>query len=315
MPTPTREEILAVYQAGPEAVILLIEKLVAAHQAELAVLNARIAALEARLDKDSHNSHKPPSSDPPGKKRKHPKSLRRRSGKAQGGQVGHEGQTLRLVAKPDHIEEHAPAVCAGCGHALPSNSTVYVERRQVVELPPLHVEVTEHRVQHRHCPHCQQTTAGEFPAAVTQPAQYGPRLRALALYLQVYQLLPFARTQELLHDLLDIVISTGTLAAWQALGYVRLEAVEAAIKDALCQAEVAHFDESGLRIEETLAWLHSTSTATLTYYAVHAKRGRDAMDASASCRCSVARRCTTPSSRIGRICASIACATAICCAN
>jgi transposase len=85
---------------------------------------------------------------------------------------------------------------------------VYVERRQVVELPPLQVEVTEHRVQHRHCRHCQHTTAGAFPVEVTQPAQYGPRLRALALYLQVYQLLPFGRTQELLHDLLGVVIST-----------------------------------------------------------------------------------------------------------
>lgn len=83
---------------------------------QVTILLARVRDLEARLAKDNHNSGKPPSSD--GLKRK-TRSLRTPSGKKAGGQLGHRGETLRLVATPDAVVEHRPAVCAGCHRELP----------------------------------------------------------------------------------------------------------------------------------------------------------------------------------------------------
>ncbi|MGZ6392173.1 MAG: DUF6444 domain-containing protein, partial [Ktedonobacterales bacterium] len=158
---------------------------------QIAALVERVRDLEARLAKDSHNSSKPPSSD--GLKRQLPKtrSLRRRSGKKPGGQLGHRGETLRLVATPDAVVEHRPAVCAGCQALLSEDAAVVVrERRQVQELPVLRLRVTEHQAIHLRCPSCQSVSVGAFPTEVPSRAQYGPRLRALVVYLVEHQLVP-----------------------------------------------------------------------------------------------------------------------------
>ncbi len=272
MPTPTREEILAVYAAGPEAVVMLVQQLCAAHERQIAALTARVEALEAQLNKDSHNSHKPPSSDGLKKKRPTPKSLRRRSGKRPGGQPGHEGTTRQIVAHPDHRVEHSPTHCQQCGQSLEAAPPVYVERRQVVELPPQHLEVTEHRVEHKVCPHCTATTAAPFPAGVTQPVQYGPRFRAHCEYLRDYQLLPVGRTQEFFFDWYGERVSSGTLELCQHYAATQLQPIEAALKAAIIGAAVAHFDESGMRVAGRGRWLHVASTARLTYYSYQAGR-------------------------------------------
>ncbi len=119
--------------------------------------------LEARLAKDSHTSSKPPSSDPLGRKR--PRSQRRRSGKKPGGQLGHRGETLHLVAMPDEVVEHRPATCAGCQAPLDETAAIAgYERRQVHELPPVRLVVREHRALHVRCPACAQVSVGVFPA-------------------------------------------------------------------------------------------------------------------------------------------------------
>jgi transposase len=270
----TRDEILAVYAAGPEAVVSLVEQF----QQALAALTARVQDLENRLNKDSHNSHKPPSSD--GLARgKRPQSLRGQSGKPSGGQPGHPGQTLRPVEKPDERQVHAPSTCAHCGSALEAVAPCATERRQVFDLPPLSLVVTEHEAQTKRCPHCQQCTSGAFPAGVTQPTQYGPAVLALSVYLQTYQLLPFARTQELLQDLFGASPCQGTLARALAAASERLAPVEKEIRQAIHQAAVVHFDETGIRAEAHLRWLHTASSEQLTFYAVHPKRGREALDA------------------------------------
>ena len=144
-----------------------------------AVLHARVHELEARLAKDSHNSSKPPSSDGLARKTK---SLRRRSGKKPGGQLGHRGETLRLVAAPDVVVEHWPAFCRSCHGPLAADApTMLRERRQVHELPPLRLRVTEHQLLHRQCPVCGVVSAGAFPAEASSRAQYGHCLRALSL--------------------------------------------------------------------------------------------------------------------------------------
>ena len=292
-PRPTREDLLAIYAAGPEAVLALVEALLAritaleAANTELAQANAglvaRVTHLEGRLALDSHNSSKPPSSDW-GKPA--PRSLRPApgtSGRQTGGQPGHPGTTLRLVDAPHRLEVHRPTQCAACGVALAEvgegAERVGDERRQVVDLPPLALEVTEHRLAHVACPTCGVETAGVFPVGVTQPVQYGDRLRAVGVYLHDYQLLPYGRTLELVDDLFGAAPAEGTLQAAETTCFDALAATEDAIKVALQQADQAHFDETSLRVNGHREWLHVASTATLTHYGVHPKRGTAATDA------------------------------------
>jgi transposase len=245
-------------------------------QEQVTLLLARVRDLEARLAKDSHNSGKPPASD--GLRRK-PKSLRKPSGKKAGGQIGHRGQTLHLVAVPDTVVEHRPTHCAHCGTALDDSPVVAQERRQVHELPPLRLVVREHQGLHLRCPACQQVSAAPFPADVPSRVQYGPRLRALAVYLVEAQFVPFGRTQQLLSDLLGVRLARGTVVGWVQQAARTLAPVDAAIKAALVRAPVLHHDETGVRRGGRLAWAHVASTTRLTHYAIHAKRGAEATDA------------------------------------
>jgi transposase len=240
-------------------------------------LLVRVQDLEARLAKDSHNSSKPPSSD--GLKRK-TKTLRQKSGKKPGGQLGHRGETLHLVATPDAVVEHRATVCAQCQTSLDAAAVVLRERRQVQELPPVvRLRVQEHQVLHVRCPHCAHISVGAFPPEVPSRAQYGPGVRALSVYLVEQQHLPLGRVQQVLADLLGMRLSRGTLVGWVQQAARILEPVERHIKAALSQAPVLHHDETGVRQAGTLAWAHVTSTSRLTHYAVHAKRGHEAMDA------------------------------------
>src|ERR1700726_834303 len=106
----------------------------------VAILNARIAELERRLGLDSSNSGKPPSSDGLGKRPRIPGSLRGTSGKKSGGQVGHKGDTLRRVDKPDIIKQHTATCCAHCRAKLTAAMAVGVEKRQVFDLPEPRLE-------------------------------------------------------------------------------------------------------------------------------------------------------------------------------
>src|SRR5262249_11516055 len=249
-----------------------------AHQREqIAVLVARVQELEARLAKDSHNSSKPPSSD--GLQRK-TKSLRKPSGKKPGGQLGHQGETLRLVAAPDAVVGHRPASWPQCQTSLVDAEVGLGGGGQVRELPPVvRLVVTEHRALHVRCPHCQQISVGAFPDAVPSRAQYGPRVRALAVYLVEQQHLPLGRVQQVLADLFEMQLARGTLVGWIAQAARVLQPVEQHIKDALARAPVLHHDETGVRRAGKLAWAHVTSTSRLTHYAIHTKRGREATEA------------------------------------
>ncbi len=243
---------------------------------QIAQLVAQVQELEARLAKDSHNSGQPPSSD--GLKRR-TKSLRRRSGKKPGGQLGHRGETLHLVATPDAVVEHRPAVCAPCQTPLEEEPILRRERRQVYELPPVRLVVTEHQVLHVRCPACAQVSVGNWPEEVPSRAQYGPHLRALAVYLVEEQLVPLGRVQQVLSELLRVQLGRGTLVDWIQQAARVLEPVEAAIQAALGRVPVLHNDETGVRQAGRLAWGQVASTARLTHYAIHPKRGAAATDA------------------------------------
>jgi transposase len=252
----------------------------AALRVQVAALVARVQELEARQAKDSHNSSKPPSSDGLARKPRKTKSLRQRSGKKPGAQLGHRGETLRLVATPDVVVEHRPAWCLHYRAPLPGSEPVVLrERRQVHELPPVRLVVTEHQALHVRCSGCAQVSVGTFPMEAPSRAQYGPQVRAVAVYLVEQQLVPLGRVQQLLDDLFGLRLGRGTLVGWIQQAARVVEPVEAAIKAALRQAPVLQSDETGVRRAGQLAWAHVTSTAQLTHYAVHAKRGSDATTA------------------------------------
>ncbi len=260
----------------PEEEIATLKAENAALRAQLTAVVARVQELEARAAKDSHTSSKPPSSD--GLKRR-TKSLRKPSGKKAGGQLGHRGETLHLVAAPDELVEQRPAICAHCQTPLADADVVLRERRQVHELPAVRLRSTEYQALHVRCPVCQAVSVGAFPAAAPSRAQYGPQLRALAVYLVEEQLLPLGRVQRLLADLLGVRLGRGTLVRWIGQAAVTLGPVEAELTVALRQAPVLHSDETGVRRAGKLAWAQVASTSRLTRYAVHAKRGREATDA------------------------------------
>jgi transposase len=132
----------------------------------------------------------------------------------------------------------------------------------------------EHQVETVGCPACQHLTPGAFPPEADEPVQYGPRLGALVVYLRAYQLLPSARTQELLADLFGVAPSEGTLDRIVGRAAVALDPVVQQIREAVAAAPVAHFDETGCYVEDARYWLHVACTAKLTYYFVHAKRGQ-----------------------------------------
>ena len=276
-----RARIVAAGEQGSGALVTLVATLVAEAVATLtarvSALEAENAALRAKLAVNSHNSSKPPSSDGPGRTPQ-PKSLRQRSGRRSGGQAGHEGHTLHLVDTPTTVEVHAPPRCAQCGTGLEGVAVLRQERRQVVDIE-ITRSVTEHQAQTKCCPQCGAETVGEFPATVRAPVQYGPGVKTIGVYLNQAQLLPSERTCAVLGELFGCPLSEATLEQAVAECYAQLEPVEAAIKQGVTEATLAHFDETGANVNGKTGWLHVACTALLTYYAIHAKRGREAMAA------------------------------------
>src|SRR6266480_1216024 len=243
---------------------------------QVALLSERISVLEAKLAKDSHNSHLPPSSD---RFQRQPKSLRKKSGKKPGGQAGHGGNTLKLSETPDQVIVHPVEHCQHCQRDLREVESLHVERRQVLDLPPKRVLVIEHQAQQKCCPACQQISLAAFPDDIRAPVQYGAAIGAVGVYLVQQQLLLYERACEVVEDLLGPSMSVGTLQGLIERCAQQLEAVEQQIKAALSRAQVLHQDETGLYVAGQRHWMHVSATEQLTHYAVHAKRGKEALDA------------------------------------
>jgi len=195
-----------------------------------------------------------------------------------GGQPGREGKTLRQVETPDQTLVHSPTACAGCGGSLKDSPVVSLEARQVFDLPPIVLRVVEHRLEHRRCG-CGQVTMADTPAGVGAPAQYGPAVRGLATYLLAAQYLPLARTADLLTELLGAPISQGSLARWYTDAAGGLGQFCDTVVAGLAAAEVLGADETGIRVDGALAWVHAASTDQLTHYFVSPRRAVEAMTA------------------------------------
>jgi transposase len=242
-----------------DALIHFLWRTVCELRQDVARLNARVFELEGQVAKNSRNSSKPPSSEGLRK----PKSLRKSGERPPGGKPGHPGSTLKRTSDPDHVVDHLlPPTCDACGRPLAGK--ICADVRQVFDLPPVHVEVTEHRICEVLCA-CGKRHRSLFPPAVVAPVQYGEGIKALVVYLTQHHMLPIDRTGQLLFDLYGVPISSATI-----LGMIReadtvLSPTTTRIGLAVAHAPVAGADESGLRVAGKLNWLHTAVTDTLTF--------------------------------------------------
>ncbi len=241
-------------------------------------LKDQVKQLTSRLAKDSHNSHLPPSSDRFVRQKK-ARSLRRSSGKKPGGQPEHPGETIQWCRCPDEIIRHAVSSCSHCQAELSAVEPQRVEARQIIELPSKRHVVIEHQAEQKCCPQCGEVNAAAFPEEVRAHMQYGSSVATAASLLVVQHLLPLGRAGEVLFDLLGLSISEATIITQMQRAATLLEPVEQQIKEALIGADVLHQDESSLYVAGQRWWTHVSATATLTHYAVHPKRGKEALDA------------------------------------
>jgi transposase len=273
---PDLSNDIATLKSMINALFIRIEQLEAenaALRAENAMLRAENASLKEQLSQNSNNSHKPPSSDGYGKKPALPQS----SGKKTGGQFGHTGRTLKMVATPDQVVVHHVASCPCCQKAFSSADVSQIgQKRQVFDLPEPRLIVTEHQQGIIHC--CGQVHKGTFPEQVTQPVQYGSKIRSLSVLLNNDYKLPFEKIEQLFADIYGCTFNESTALSTNLMCYDRLAATEDFIKSQILASKVAHFDETGMRVAAKLHWFHTSSTDLFTYLFVHTHRGKKALD-------------------------------------
>lgn len=278
---PDRDLLLEETKRNPEGVVDALLSLWD-RSAALEKIQSEQEQRLRQLERNSRNSSKPPSSDQ--NKPPKPKSQRKKSGKKPGGQPGHKGFTLEMVETPDYIIDtkidHGSR-CEICGEVLPTgeccSSKCDPEVRQVFELPPIRLEVSEYRNERVICPSCQHVNVAPFPDGVSARVQYGPNLKATAIYLGNYQLLPYERLAELFNDLFNCQISQGTLANFVKSGGQQAAVPANFIKEVIKQSGTVHADETGCRVHGKRQWLHVASTSEFTAYLIHPKRGFEAL--------------------------------------
>lgn len=269
---PNREDLIELTKEKPEEVVDLLLSL----WDRVELLEAKVA----ELAKNSRNSSKPPSSDKgnPNKPTKKPSSKGQKK-RRPGGQDGHKGSTLEMSESPDKIIHHGfQSHCQHCATELSEVPPERVERRQVFDLPPLEIEITEHQISCGQCPNCRKAIKGVFPDEVSAPVQYGSGIQALATYLGTYQMLPCERTSEFFADLFDCPLSTGTLSNILRRAGAKADPVTEAIKERIGQADLFGADETGASLGGKNHWLHIACTDRLSYYHFHPNRGFEALE-------------------------------------
>ena len=272
------QEIEAIYNSGKEATVSFIRVLIDKIN-ELAITvekqQQEINQLKAVINKDSHNSNKPPSSDNPYKKQR-TKSLRKKGGKI-GGQFGHEGSNLKQTLDPDYVQKLNPHGKCICGKNISQAIIIGKDIRQVFDLPEIKIQVTEYQSPVLKC-ECGKTHRAIFPSGINSKTQYGNNLKAFVVYLKHYGLMSYERIEDLIEDFLGQNISQGTLVNMVQDCAKNIKPFTELIKNALIDSKIVHFDETGFRIDGTLNWLHSAGNQDFTYYHPHKARGVKAMN-------------------------------------
>jgi len=246
-------------------------EIIEAQATQIKLLEARIRELEARLNKNSSNSSKPPSSDGLSKPPR-TTSLRENGKNKSGGQKGHKGETLKQTATPDVIKKHVLIACPDCEHLLTQAPLIGLIKRQIFDIPPPKLEVTEHQAEIKYCTCCDKTVTAAFPLDVRAPTQYGKLIRSWSVYYQNQHFIPEDRLQQLFSDLYGIQLATATIAGYNEIAFDALAPFEASTLSLVKAAPVKNLDETGFRVGGKTQWLHVASTVNATYYHVSPRR-------------------------------------------
>jgi len=236
-------------------------------------LNVRVEDLDSKLNKNSKNSSKPPSSD--GLKRQ-PAQPRQAGQRPSGGQKGHKGHSLEMHPTPTHIEYYGGEGHCECGLALKNGDIKTGECRQQWDIPKPSIEVTEHRQLISTC-HCGKVHKGEFPSSLPPYISYGARLKAYTVGLVQGHFISLSRSTEIVHDQYGVKPSDGSVQNWITQAGNSFTSTYNDIRDSIANSAVAHFDESGIRAKGKTQWLHVAATAAAVYYTAHTRRGEEAM--------------------------------------
>jgi transposase len=239
-------------------------------------LNQTIKELTEKLNKNSRNSSKPPSSD--GLNKPSPKSLRKPSGKKAGGQPNHPGNNLVTMAEPDEIIQYMPSACSTCYHRETCKDLLKIgETRKVIDAI-IEVKVTEHQALVLECPRYGMQQKGEFPSDIKAVVQYGENLQALAVALNTIGAVSVNRTHEILSGVFGIPLSTGTISNMVNHCAHTLNEIDENIRMKLTEADVLNCDETGTRVDGNTVWVHNASNSHYTSLTIHDKRGQEGMD-------------------------------------
>lgn len=169
--------------------------------------------------------------------------------------------------------------CKECGYNLGNVEVEAYEKRQVFDIPPVNLIVTEHRSQIKTCPHCGRLNKSDFPESVNYPVQYGPNILASAIYCKNHHFIPYERISEFFDDVVGIKICSATIIRAERECFQNLEEFENTIREKLLASPVIHCDETGMRVQGKRNWLHVASNDKYTCYFAHPKRGSEAMNA------------------------------------
>ena len=255
----TKDEII-------EELLRIVEE----QRQEIIFLKERIAELERRLNSNSQNSSKPPSSD--GLRKPNPKSLREKGKNKSGGQPKHRGDTLYQTIQPDQIVSHKLDFCPCCSKDMRRKPIEGLIKRQIFDISVPKIEVTEHQAEIKYCTHCNHKISASFPIDVKAPAQYGSRVKAFAIYLQNQHFIPEARLKMIFNDIFNLPIACATLSNFSNGLSSKLSDFLKSLQHGIYKAKVKHLDETGLRVDKKASWLHVASTRGLTHYRM-SKRG------------------------------------------
>lgn len=267
----TADQVLTICK-GDKEIASVVQFLLDQQAARIQQLENRVHELERQLGSNSRNSSKPPSSDGLRK----PTNLRKPGGK-KGAPKGHPGATLCQVDEPDEVIVHSLASCPDCSASLNEGERGY-EKRQVFDLPPPRLMVTEHRAEKAYCRHCRRMQRAPFPAHVEAPVQYGKGMAAWTVYLHAFQMLPLDRIAQLFADLTAHRPSEGTLLSVLNTSFHALASTQQTIEARLLEEAKVHADETGCRVNGKTQWMHVISDEDHTLLRLHAKRGSKAMD-------------------------------------
>jgi transposase len=239
------------------------------------VLLAKVASLEAELaiyknKKNSNNSHIPPSQDQ--NRIKKNQSLRKKSGKTPGGQIGHEGTTLEFNKSVDEVIEHIPGYCTNCGNDLSGVVQTFIEGRKVIDIPVIKPIFLEHRTYSKMCI-CGHCTESEFPAYVAASMQYGPNVESLVGYLHARQYLPYKRMKELFTDVMNLPISVGGINNVLARISQKTLPYYLEIKERIGKSSFAGTDETSVKVNGKNDWIWTWQNDDLTFIVHSDNRG------------------------------------------